>query len=135
MTPIDALLGFTGWTLLLVFTVAGHRVLCFAGGASLSGWRRGQRNPDDPAIIHRIADAHANCVENLPLFAVLVLVAAATGQLALIAPLAPWVLYARIAQSTIHIAGCTAWHIVPRAGLWIAQVVLFALMGWKLAAA
>jgi uncharacterized MAPEG superfamily protein len=134
MTPIDALLGFTAWTLLLVFTVASHRVLRFLGGAKLTGWCRGERNPDDPAIINRIADAHANCVENLPVFAVLVLAAAAIGKLDLIAPLAPLVLYARIAQSTVHIAGAGAMHILPRAGLWIAQLVLFVLMGWKLVA-
>lgn len=132
MTAIQALLGFTAWTLALVAIIVAYRVVRFLGGAKLTSWTRSVRNPDDPAIIQRVADAHANCVENLPLFAVIVLCAAALGKLDAIAALAPLVLYARIPQSLIHIAGTSSLHILPRAALWMAQVVLFILMGLKL---
>ena len=132
MTAIQALLGFAAWTLLLVATVATYRLVRALGGAKLTGWTRAARNPDDAPVMQRVADAHANCLENLPVFAVIVLAGAALGRLEAIAPLAPLVLYARIGQSLVHLSGASAMHVLPRAALWMVQLALFVLMGLKL---
>ena len=51
----------------------------------------------------RLCRAHANCYENLPIFASLVLVAVTSGNAAITAPLALWAVAARIGQSTVHL--------------------------------
>lgn len=134
MTAIQALLGFTAWTVLLVAAVFLYRGVRFLGGSKINSWPRAQRNPGDAALIQRVADAHANCLENLPVFAALVLVAGLSNRLDVIAALAPLVLYARIGQSLVHLTGTSPAQVFVRAGLWAAQIVLFVLMGLKLAA-
>ena len=56
------------------------------------------------AALQRLARAHANCVEGLPLFGGLLVVALLTGQQALTDPLALVLLAARVAQSSVHLA-------------------------------
>jgi uncharacterized MAPEG superfamily protein len=55
----------------------------------INHWPRGNKPADDAPFVKRLEDAHANCLENLPVFAVIVLVAAALGRLADIQALAP----------------------------------------------
>jgi uncharacterized MAPEG superfamily protein len=97
------LLGFAGWTLLIMVVGVGtyRWLLIFKGEAALTSF------PGDVAHgspgYRRITRAHANCIENLPVFAAIVLVAA----VARIDPppmghLAAVTLGARIAQSSVH---------------------------------
>src|SRR5881392_2783286 len=102
MSTIHALLGFAGWTLLLVIIVFLYRGVRFLGGTPINSWPRADKHESDMPLIRRFADAHANCLENLPIFAVIVLAAAQMGRLDAINALAPWVLYARVAQSLAH---------------------------------
>lgn len=134
MSAIQALLGFTAWTLLLVISVFLYRGLRFLGGTPINHWPRGEKPADDAPLIRRIADAHANCLENLPLFAVIVLVAATTAKLDAINALAPWVLYARLGQSTAHLIGTGQPHVFVRASFWAVQLVLFVVMLLRLLA-
>lgn len=126
-TSMNALLGFAAWTLLLVVLVLLYRGAKILGGTRADSWTRG-RAIEDPPVIARIAHAHLNALENLPIFAVLVLVAAAQGKTAAIATLAPWVLYARIVQSLVHVIGVNHWLVQLRAVFWVIQIVLFAIM-------
>ena len=77
MTPIQALLGFAAWTLLLIAGVFLYRGMRFLTGTPINHWPRGNKPADDAPWVKRLEDAHANCLENLPVFAVIVLVAAA----------------------------------------------------------
>ena len=129
MTPIQALLGFAAWTLLLIAGVFLYRGMRFLTGTPLNHWPRGNKPADDAPFVKRLEDAHANCLENLPVFAVIVLVAAALGRLADIQALAPWVLYARIGQSLAHLSGTGPVNVFVRASFWSAQLALF---GWML---
>ena len=129
MTPLQTLLGFAAWTLLLVLAVFLYRGLRFLGGTPINHWPRGNKPADDAPFVKRLEDAHANCLENLPVFAVIVLVAAALGRLADIQALAPWVLYARIGQSLAHLSGTGPVNVFVRASFWSAQLALF---GWML---
>lgn len=132
MAAYHALLGFTAWTLLLVIVVFLYRGVRFLGGTAINSWPRGVKSGTDAPIIGRIADAHANCLENLPLFAVIVLVAAAMGRVDAVAGLAPYVLYARIGQTLAHLSGTGKINVLIRATFWAVQLILFVLMLCKL---
>lgn len=133
MAAYHALLGFTGLTLLLVIAVFLSRGIRFLGGTPINSWPRGVKNEGDAPIIGRFADAHANCLENLVVFAVIVLAAGQLpGKLELIAPLAPYVLYARVGQVLAHLSGVGKINVLIRATFWAAQLVLFVLMLSKL---
>ncbi|MBK7990245.1 MAG: MAPEG family protein [Comamonadaceae bacterium] len=129
MPPIQLLLGFAAWTLLLIAGVFLYRGMRFLTGTPINHWPRGNKPADDAPFVKRLEDAHANCLENLPVFAVIVLVAAALGRLADIQALAPWVLYARIGQSLAHLSGTGPVNVFVRASFWSAQLALF---GWML---
>jgi uncharacterized MAPEG superfamily protein len=132
MNAMQALIGFTAWTLLLVLTVFAYRGARFLGGTPINHWPRARKPDDDAPLVRRIEDAHANCLENLPVFAVIVLVAAALGKLQAVDALAPWVLYARIGQSVAHMWGVGSLQVLVRASFWAAQLLLFVWMSIRL---
>lgn len=134
MTALQALLGFAAWTVLLVTGVFLYRGLRFVTGTPINSWPRSAKPANDAALVKRMEDAHANCLENLPVFAVIVLAAAAMGRLESIAALAPFVLYARIGQSTVHLIGVGQVHVLVRATFWSIQLGLFIWMLVKLLA-
>lgn len=123
---ICALLGFTAWTLILVVSVVLYRTgLVFSFKKKANSWGRDEVT-NDPAIIKRLAHAHANCVENLPVVAAIILVAAVTDQLAVTDGLACWLLAARVAQSTVHAIGVSHWLVFIRANFYFIQIgILF----------
>jgi uncharacterized MAPEG superfamily protein len=128
MTSMQALLGFTGWTLLLVLIVFAWRgTAILLQGRKADSWTRGKQ-VDDPGFVRRVEHAHANALENLPLFAVLVLAAAAMGKSAVTDAYAAYVLYARIGQSVVHMIGISHWLVMLRATFWSVQLILFVLM-------
>jgi len=134
MSALQALLGFAAWTLLLIAAVFLYRGMRFLGGTPINHWPRQAKPADDAPIVRRLEDAHANCLENLPVFAVIVLAAAALGRLGDIQMLAPWVLYARIGQSLAHLSGTGPMNVFVRASFWSVQLGLFAWMLVKLMA-
>lgn len=121
-----ALIGFTAWTLLLPTVYVGlYRVgLVLMRRKPANAWPRGAQT-DDPAIITRFQHAHMNCLENLPIFAAIVLVAALTEQMATVNLLGLWVLGFRVAQSVTHLLGTSAALVFVRANFYAAQLVLF----------
>lgn len=124
MTALQALVGFSLWTLALVTLVFMYRGLRFLKGAPINSWPRGNKPADDAPFVKRVEDAHANCLENLPVFAVIVLAAAAMDKSGTVNTLAPWVLYARIGQSLVHLSGTGAVQVFIRASFWCAQLGL-----------
>ncbi len=133
MAAYHALLGFTAWTLLLVIVVFLYRGVRFLSGTPINSWPRGEKSNANVPFVERVADAHANCLENLPIFAVIVIVAGLLpGKLDLIAPLAPYVLYARVGQSLAHLSGTGKLNVLVRATFWSVQLILFVLMLAKL---
>lgn len=134
MTAIQALLGFAAWTALLVLGIFLYRGLRFVTGTPINSWPRGAKPANDAAIVNRMQDAHANCLESLPVFAVIVLGAAAMGRLDAVAVLAPWVLYARIGQTLAHLSGVGQLQVLVRASFWSVQLGLMLWMLFKLLA-
>lgn len=129
MTAIQALLGFVTLTLLLVAGVFLYRGYRFLRGTPINHWPRGNKPTDDASLVKRLEDAHANCVENLPVFATIVLAAAVLQKLELLAPFAVWVLYARVGQVLAHLSGVGKLNVFVRASFWSVQL---ALMVWML---
>lgn len=127
-TPLACLLGFAVWTVLLVLIGIGpYRV----GNVLLGKARPGSfpaAVPHGPDWYQRLMRAHANCVENLPVFATVVLVAAVTGfHHPTFDTLAQVVLGARICQSIAHISSGRGRVINIRFGFFLTQLVC---VGW-----
>jgi uncharacterized MAPEG superfamily protein len=134
MTAITALLLFAAWTLVLMFVYVGYRiVLVLSMKKPANSWGR-EDKVDDPAFLVRAKHAHLNCLENLPVFAAIVLAAMALGKAPVVDAVAAFVLYARLAQSVVHLIGVSHWLVFIRANLLLVQALLFAYMIWGLLA-
>lgn len=133
MTGIMAVLGFALWTLLLVFISVNWRVIEVLRGKAMNSWGRND-GIARPAIVMRMEHAHLNCLENLPIFAVLVFSAYFLNKQAAVDGLAFYVLYARVAQSVTHLIGTTATLVFVRATFYVLQVLMFLTMFWRLLA-
>jgi uncharacterized MAPEG superfamily protein len=102
--PLWMLLGFAAWTILLLASTIGiyRWGLIFAGRAPINGFRAEQ--PEGADWYKRSMRAHANCIENLPVFAAIVLALHASGAGGQVADLASiGVLVARVMQSLVHV--------------------------------
>jgi uncharacterized MAPEG superfamily protein len=133
MTAFTAVLLYAAWTLLLPIIYAGTiRVPSIASGRKRADhWERGRPN-DDPAVLARMKNAHLNCTENFAVFAAIVVVAALLGKIAVVDALAGYVLFARVAQSVVHMIGTSLTLIALRGLFYVVQVVLMFWMIWKL---
>jgi uncharacterized MAPEG superfamily protein len=118
-----ALTGFIAWTLLLL-------VLMEALRSQLVLTRRVRANgfqPDNANLspfMQRLGRAHANCLEGLPVFGGLMLVALITERSALTDPLAPWLLAARVVQSVIHLVSLSATAVTLRFTAFAVQMAI-----------
>jgi uncharacterized MAPEG superfamily protein len=103
-TPLWALLAFAIWTVLLLLGTVGvyrwSRIL--TGRVAISAFRADRVEGDD--WYRRAMRAHANCIENLPVFGAIVLALHASGITSSTADrLAVTAVVARIAQSLVHV--------------------------------
>ena len=103
--PVWVLLGFAAWTLLLLtLTVGMYRwALILTGRVSIREWRAdGQQGAE---WYRRAMRAHANCVENLPVYGAIVVVINAAGlRDAWLDRLTIVLLAARVAHTVVHVA-------------------------------
>ena len=103
--PIWMLLGFATWTvLLLMATVGVYRWMeILLGRNRIGAFRSDQVEGAD--WYRRSMRAHANCIENLPVFGAIVLALCASGVSGpAVDRLSMAVLAARVVQSTIHVS-------------------------------
>lgn len=122
---------FIAWALaLLVLMEVLRSHLVLTGRVPSNGF-----TPDNANLspfMQRLARAHANCVESLPLFGGLLLLALATGQQAITDPLAPWLVLARVAQSTIHLASLSVLAVNARFAAFAVQMGIGAYWAFAL---
>lgn len=114
---------FIGWALVLLVLMEIVRSYLVVTGRT----RSNEFKPDNSNLspfMQRLARAHANCLESLPLFGGLLLVAIATGRHAITDPLAPWLLAARIAQSSIHLASLSVAAVNARFTFFAVQMAI-----------
>jgi uncharacterized membrane protein YecN with MAPEG domain len=102
--PVWMLLGFAAWTaLLLLFTIGTYRwSRIFTGRVAIANFPADAAGGAD--WYRRATRAHANCIENLPVFGAIVL-ALQVGKVsgALVDTLTVIVLVARVFQSLVHV--------------------------------
>ena len=136
LPPLVALVLFAVWGLLLVIAIGAWRSLqIFFQGKKAGDFPAG--TPHGGGAYWRLNRAHLNVTENLPFFGVLVL-AGLYMQLqdAAFQILPSLILYARVAQSLIHVASGTMAAVTLRFICYLVQVVsMLALAAIELKAA
>jgi len=103
--PLLTLLGFATWTLvLLAATVGVHRWrLILTKRARINAFPA--HAPTGPDWYQRATRAHLNCIENLPVYGAIVVVATLVGRDgSLLDALSIAVLCARICQTLVHVS-------------------------------
>lgn len=127
-TPLYALMGFVFWTVFLVLAIGLVRVSEVASGrTAVNGFPSGQPHGGD--AYWRLNRAHMNCVENLPLFGAVVLTGHVTGLAAgTFATLAEVYVFARVAQSIVHVSSGSAMAVNARFGCFVVQVTCLVVM-------
>lgn len=103
MNPtLTALTGFVAWSLfLLVLMEVIRSKLVITKVIASNGFN--PENSNLSPFMQRLARAHANCIEGLPVFGGLMIIAVVAGRSAMTDPLAYTFLAARILQSVIHL--------------------------------
>jgi len=133
MTGLTAVLLYIAVMIVLVLSYALPRVpQVLTGKNRPDAWGRDQPSIDPPLLV-RAQHAHANAVENFPLFLGVVVIGALMGKSAtVIDPLACFVVYLRIAQAVTHLIGTSFWLVMTRATFFLSQIALIGTMAWKL---
>jgi uncharacterized MAPEG superfamily protein len=118
-----ALTGFIAWALALLVLMEVLRTwLVMSGRVPANGF-----TPDNAGLspfLQRLARAHANCIEGLPIFGGLMLVALVTQRTAATDGLAYALLAARIVQSAIHLASTAPQAVKARFTFFAVQLVI-----------
>ncbi|MEO6028490.1 MAG: MAPEG family protein [Candidatus Binatia bacterium] len=127
MAPtVTALLGFAAWYLVLTFALGFFRT-----GLVLSGKKAANDFATDGSDVgafgRRLNRARDNCFETLPLFGAIALAALIQNKIAVIDPLAMYLLYARIGQSLTHVVSISIMAINLRFALFIVQLVIYTI--------
>jgi uncharacterized MAPEG superfamily protein len=122
MTPtLAALTGFIAWTLFLLVVMEVIRSkMVVTKEVPANGFRPDNANLSP--FMQRLARAHANCLEGLPIFGGLMLVAVVSGKSSLTDPLAFVLLGARIVQSSIHLASLSPTAVTLRFSAFAVQM-------------
>lgn len=124
MNPtLVALTGFVAWSLfLLVIMEAIRSRLVLTKAVPANGFMPDNSNLSP--FMQRLARAHANCVEGLPIFGGLMLVAVVAGKTSVTDPLAYAFLCARIVQSVIHLFSLSAMAVTFRFSAFAVQLAI-----------
>ena len=124
MQPIlVAALGFIGVFVTLTGLLVGQRTLLVMRGLR-SANSFSPDGSDGSPLAARVVRAHANCAENLGAFALIVLVAHASGSLPVLNPLAYVFVGARVVQSTVHVISTSNPAVIFRATAFLVQVIV-----------
>lgn len=118
-----ALTGFVAWTLLLLVLMESLRSrLVLLKAVPSNGFQPDNGNLSP--FMQRLARAHANCLEGLPVFGGLLVIAALAGQTAVTDPLALVLLGARVVQSLIHLASLSVMAVNLRFTAFAVQMLI-----------
>jgi uncharacterized MAPEG superfamily protein len=132
MSPtLLALLGFLSWTLLLLVLMETIRSkLVLTGEVPANGFN--PENSNLSPFMQRLARAHANCLEGLPIFGGLMLLAVVAGKSSVTDSLAYVLLAARIVQSTIHLTSTSSAAVTARFAAFAIQLTVAVYWAVKL---
>jgi uncharacterized MAPEG superfamily protein len=135
MTPtLTAFAGFAAWSLFLLVLMETIRVkLVLTRAVPANGFVPDNANLSP--FMQRLARAHANCVEGLPIFGSLMLVAVLCHRSAITDPLAYVFLAARILQSLIHLLSISNAAVTLRFSAFAVQMAIAVYWAARLLAA
>lgn len=119
------------WALLLVVLMEVLRGLLVAGGR-IAGNEFRPDNSNLSPFMQRLARAHANCIEGLPVFGGLLVVALLTNRAGVTDPLAPWLLVARLVQSVAHLSSRSNLAVNVRFLAFVVQLAIALYWAWAL---
>lgn len=118
-----ALTGFIAWSLaLLILMEVIRSKMVVTGEKPANGFVPDNSNLSP--FMQRLARAHANCVEGLPIFGGIMLVALVTDRTTVTDSLAVVFLGARVVQSTIHLASLSNTAVTLRFTAFAVQLVI-----------
>jgi uncharacterized MAPEG superfamily protein len=126
-----ALTGFVSWALFLLIVMETIRTyLVVSGKVAANAF-----TPDNSGLspfMQRLARAHANCIEGLPIFGGLLAIAIMTSRTGITDALASWLLGARIVQSIIHLVSTSPIAVSLRFSAFAVQIAIGVYWSWKL---
>jgi uncharacterized MAPEG superfamily protein len=128
---VNVLIGLTAWTLFLLILMEGLRSRLVLTNAIAAN----EFKPDNSNLspfLQRLARAHANCVESVPIFGIVLIVALLTNRTGVTNPLAPWLLAARVVQSCVHLASLSVLAVWVRFVAFAVQIAIVVYWSWKL---
>jgi len=118
-----ALTGFVSWALFLLVLMETIRTkLVVTKEVAANSF-----TPDNSGLspfMQRLARAHANCVEGLPIFGGLLAIAIMTSRTGITDVLAFWLLGARIVQSIIHLVSASPLAVSLRFTAFAIQMII-----------
>ena len=120
---VISLLGFISWALFLLVLMESIRskmVVCKE--IAPNGFN--PENSNLSPFMQRLARAHANCIESLPIFGGLMVIALMTANTKTTDPLAYVFLAARITQSLIHLASLSPLAVTLRFTAFSVQLLI-----------
>lgn len=133
-TSALVLTALISWTLFLLILMEALRIrFLFTGTVAPNEFR--PDNSNLPPFMQRLARAHANCIESFPIIGGLLVVALLTDQTSVTDGLAPWLLLARLVQSSIHMASTSVLAANLRFYAFAVQMAIAVYWIWKLLAA
>jgi uncharacterized MAPEG superfamily protein len=117
------LIGLTLWTLVLLILMEALRTRYVVTKVVAANEFRPDNSNLSP-FMQRLARAHANCIENLPIFGVLLITALLTNRAGITNPLAPWLLAARLIQSCVHLTSLSVAAVNVRFVAFAVQIAI-----------
>jgi uncharacterized MAPEG superfamily protein len=117
------LVGLTLWTLVLLVLMEGLRTRYVVTKAVAANEFRPDNSNLSP-FMQRLARAHANCVESLPVFGILLIAALLANRAGITNPLAPWLLVARLIQSCVHLTSLSVAAVNVRFVAFVVQIAI-----------
>ncbi len=132
MSPtLTALTGFIAWTLfLLVLMELIRSKMVMTKAVQANEFRPDNANLSP--FMQRLARAHANCLEGLPIFGGLMLVAVLAGKSAVTDPLAYTLLGARVLQSVLHLSSLSVQAVTLRFAAFAVQMGIAVFWAFRL---
>lgn len=127
---ILSLVGYAAWAVLLGAAIVSWRtVLTLTGQSKANEFPSGERHGSES--YWRLNRAHANTVENLPIFAALIFGAWAGDAISpLIEGFAQWALLLRLGQSIAHVTSGAVPAVMLRVTCLLGQYVCFAAIAY-----
>ena len=122
---------FIAWALLLLILMEALRARLVLAG-TVAGPQFRPDNANLSPFMQRLARAQANCVEGLPIFGGLLVVALLTDRAVVTNGLAPWLLIARFIQSLAHLASTSVFAVNLRFLAFTVQMAMAAYWCWAL---